>query len=114
MSKFTMPDWSLVLTFGECLDPAMEVETEEQARAYLDGYVGHIMRVRDSDEPVTHEKALEIAKAIIGWWTGYQDAATAERVMRLFDCAHPIFGHARPDAAEAFAAGKRMAEGGGA
>lgn len=78
------------LTYGEALGPAMNVQTEEEARAYFEAYVAYLKR-----HCPTEGRAREVARVNIGYWTGYQDAATAERVQRLFGFGHPIFGGSR-------------------
>jgi hypothetical protein len=41
----------------------------------------------------------------IGYFTGYFDHATADRIMDLFDCEHPVFGRNHPTAEEAWRIG---------
>lgn len=101
-------DPARMYTFGETLGPAMEVQTAEEAKAYLDDLVAwHDARLGLGAE-VARKHWLES----IGYWTGYYSRETAERVFRLFDTAHPIFGRTQPTAEEAFDAGvahaKRM------
>jgi hypothetical protein len=107
-SKFVMPDWSRNdLTNGDILHPAMEVQTEVEAAAYLAGYID--FKVRRFGK--SRDEAERIVKADIGYWTGYFDEKTQERVLRLFEYSHPIFGTARPDAETALRAGRGAARG---
>lgn len=101
------PDWSeKSLTFGEILDPAMKVETQEEAANYFERYVSYLMRHYSQDR----ERAEHVAKSNIGYWAGYYDSETAARVYDLFGFGHPLFGRSRPSFEEALAMGKRLAE----
>jgi len=84
---------------------AMTVRTRKEAKACLESLIKFGMSRGQS-----REKARRIQLSNIGYFTGYCDAATARRVMRLFDTAHPIFGRSRPTPEEAFKAGKRLAK----
>ncbi len=46
----------------------------------------------------------------IGYCAYYYDAATADRILELFDTEHPFFGRAHPSFEQAFTMGKRYAE----
>lgn len=108
MTKFN-PEGKSVLTYGECLGPAMKITDPEDARQYFDEYVKFI-EVAMRKEPRNDEKtAADIARINLGYYAGYYDEKTRECVERLFMCAHPIFGsiskNGAPTADEAFAAG---------
>lgn len=51
---------------------------------------------------------------IVGYYAGYYDSETRERVERLFMCAHPVFGsiadNGAPTPDEAYDAGFEMGE----
>lgn len=103
-SESKYPDWAREdLTNGEILGVAMGVQTEAEANEFLAGYMTYIRRKNPSGD------AREIALSNIGYWTGYCSGSTAERVMQLFHCSHPIFGHHRPSVSEALEAGKQIA-----
>jgi hypothetical protein len=63
---------------------------------------------------VFYKIPVEIAAANIlsniGYWTGYLDHATADKIMDLFDCEHPIFGRTHPTAEEALRIGMEYGE----
>lgn len=74
------------VTIGEKYGPAMHIHTQEEADKYFEECVQHSMLFGNS-----REKAIEIEKQNIGYYTGYYDDETAERAKRLFKCKHPIF-----------------------
>lgn len=77
-------------TFGEKYGPAMAIQTEEEARAWFEKCVEHTMTFGKD-----RKEAEAVERLNIGYYTGYYDDETAERVMRLFNVTHPIFGNAR-------------------
>jgi hypothetical protein len=108
MTKFN-PENKKTLTYGDCLHPAMKITDEADAQQYLADYVAYI-----GDKPRKEGlPAEQIALNNLGYFAGYYDNETRERVERLFKCSHPIFGsiakRGAPTAEEAFEAGKRMA-----
>ena len=76
------------MTFGETYDHAMTIETQEEAEG--------------------------LARGNLGYWAGYFDHATRERVERLFRCEHPVFGSVAekgpPTPEEAFRLGVEWAK----
>lgn len=96
--KFTKfnPEGKEVLTYGECLRPACEkIKTREDAAQYFKAYVAFIQKAIDKEGAAGKDKdAAAIAKSNLGYFAGYYDGETMERVNRLFDTAHPIFGRA--------------------
>lgn len=88
-------------TIGEMYGPAMEIQTKEEADAYLESLVQWAMTRWGK----SREEATAAEKSNLGYYSGYYDNETAQRVMRLFDCAHPIFGTTRPTPAEALGMG---------
>jgi len=89
---------------------AMEVQSQEEADAYFEKCVEHMMRI----EGCSREEAIRIEKSNLGYFAGYYDSETRERVERLFRCSHPIFGsiaeNGEPSPEEAFNAGVDLAE----
>jgi hypothetical protein len=81
--------------------PAMKVQTEAEAKEYLEACIEHRMRVANR----TRAEAEHIEKTNIGYWTGYYAHETADRVMRLFDCEHPYFGRDHPPLEKVYAMG---------
>ena len=106
MTKFN-PENKETLTYGECLDPAMKITDENDAKQYLDAYVSYIQKHLDKEPRNDNKTALEIAKMNIGYYAGYYDNETSKRVNKLFCCSHPIFGNSTPTAEEAFECGKQ-------
>ena len=93
------------ITNSDKYDPAMKIKDQDEARVWFERCVEHCMRVR----PCEREEAEEIERGNLGYWAGYYSADTRERVERLFNCSHPVFGSiaakGQPTAKEAFLAG---------
>ncbi len=96
------------ITIGEKYRPAMEITDQEEASLYFERCVQHSMLCGNS-----REKAEFIERQNLGYFAGYYDTETRERVERLFACQHPVFGaiaiEGAPTAEAAFDAGKKMA-----
>jgi hypothetical protein len=111
MKKFTKfnPNHKSSLTYGECLDAAMKIKDKEDADQYFKEYVVFTQKYLDEyprDDDMTAE---QICKSNLGYYAGYYDDETRERVEKLFNCSHPIFGkisNGKPTAKEAFECGK--------
>lgn len=105
MTKFN-PEGKEVLTYGECLEPAMEITDPEDAAQYFKDYVAFI-EPRDDDMI-----AESMAKENLGYYAGYYSTDTRERVERLFSCQHPVFGaiaeKGNPTPEEALEMGRKM------
>jgi hypothetical protein len=82
----------------------MTITDEAEAREYFEACVEHNMRFGNS-----RERAEDVERQNLGYYSGYYDGETAARVYRLFDCAHPIFGRTQPSPEEAFRAGLGLA-----
>ncbi len=111
MTKFN-PDNKPMLTYGECLMPAMNITDEADARQYLSDYVAFIQKVLDREPRTDNQTAAQIAGINLGYFAGYYDHETRIRVERLFCCSHPVLGEAKkhePSRDECFAAGKDAA-----
>jgi hypothetical protein len=88
-------------TSGEIYTPAMQVQTQEQADAYLERLVERAMRLRKC----TPERAVREERRGLAYWAGYFSDETRRRVERLYKTAHPVFGTIAPDPEQALAAG---------
>jgi hypothetical protein len=92
------------ITAGEKYGPAMKITEQAAADAYFEECVQHNMTFGTA-----REEAEKIEHANLGYWAGYYNNETRERVERLFRCAHPIFGaisqNGPPTPEEAFEAG---------
>ena len=97
------------ITYGEKYDPAMKIKTQEEADAYFEECVQHCMA-----HGRNRAEAENIERSNLGYYAGYWDNETRERVERLFKCAHPVFGsiaqNGPPTAEAAFAAGVKAGE----
>lgn len=95
------------ITIGEKYGPAMEITDEAEAATYFERCVEHSMHCFGK----TRHEAEEIERVNLGYYAGYYDSATRERVERLFQCAHPVFGKIErfgpPSVQEAVSAGLR-------
>ena len=95
------------ITAREKYGPAMEITDQAKADAYFEACVKHCMqfdRIR--------AEAEEIERANLGYYAGYYDFKTRQRVERLFDAVHPVFGsvaNGEPTSEEAFTAGATWA-----
>jgi hypothetical protein len=111
MTKFN-PDNKEVLTYGECLHPAMKITDKADAEQYFKDYVAFIQKHLDKEPRTDGMTAEQIAKTNIGYFAGYYDHKTSLKVKELFMCSHPVFGAAakgEPTAQEAFDAGCKCA-----
>jgi hypothetical protein len=89
------------VTIGEKYGYAMAITEPAEAASYFEACVDHSESFHPSRE--------EAERINIGYYAGYYDAATRERVERLFSCAHPVFGaiaqRGAPTEAEALLSG---------
>jgi len=76
------------MTFHEVFGPAMSIESQEDADAYFEILVTSHMRVHGTTRSETESEIRES----LGYWSGYYDVPTRERVERLFRCEHPVLG----------------------
>lgn len=101
------PENKETLTVGECLSPAMEIKDPETAKQYLKDYIAYMKDnigwtqeennvwlgdLKISNYALDDLSFESIAKCNIGFYAGYYDNETRERVEKLFDCGHPVFG----------------------
>lgn len=107
-TKFN-PKGNSSLTYGECLGPAMKITEQADADQYFTAYVEFIEAALAREPRTDNKTAADIAKINLGYYAGYYDGETMDRVNRLFRCSHPIFGSMIPTAEEALAAGAAAA-----
>lgn len=95
------------LTYGEKYKPAMEVADQADADKYFEELVRHNLSFGET----TREEAERIERHNLGYFAGYYDSETRERVERLFKCEHPVFGkiaeNGAPTTEEALLAGMK-------
>lgn len=92
-------------TIGELYEPAMQVQTEAEAAEYL----GRLINWAVTQHGQTPEQARSIQLQNLGYFAGYYNSATMERVNRLYNTRHPIFGSITPTAKQALSAGMEAA-----
>jgi hypothetical protein len=97
------------MTIGEAYAPAMEMTDAQKAAEYFEALVRRDMKYFGK----SRQEAEQMERGNLGYFAGYYDSATRERVERLFNCAHPVFGsiaeNGAPTAEQALEAGKRAA-----
>lgn len=95
------------ITIGEKYGPAMAITSQAEADAYFEDCVAQCMLHGKS-----RADAIRIERQNLGYFAGYYDNETRERIERLFSCAHPVFGRIEqvgpPTAKEALDAGLRI------
>lgn len=98
------------ITIGDKYGPAMKITGHAEATAYFEKCVDHSVAAGRS-----RPDAEYIERANLGYYAGYYDNETRERVERLFNCSHPVFGKisavGAPTTEEALQAGRDMARG---
>lgn len=112
MTKFN-PENKHILTYGECLHPAMKITDPEDAKQYLRDYIAYQQKHLNSEPRTDNKTAEEICKINLGYFAGYYDNETRARVETLFCCSHPIFGNVSngsPTAEQALEAGKALGQ----
>lgn len=72
-----------VITLSEKYGAAMIITEQHIADDYLVVLVGHQMK----SSGTTYDRALETERANLGYYAGYYDNKTLERVEQLFRCA---------------------------
>lgn len=77
------------MTSSEIFNHAMLIEDQAEADAWIEKVLSENM---EQHPEMDREKAERVLRSNIGYWAGYSDAETRERVERLFKCEHPVFG----------------------
>lgn len=88
MTKFN-PEGKETLTVKESLDPAMKITDKKDAEQYFRDL---IVYYQNKNPKADITRVIEATKAALGYYAGYFDHETRERVEDLFECAHPFFG----------------------
>ncbi len=95
------------ITIRDKYSPAMVITNHVEASAYFEKCITHSMAFGNS-----RENAERIERDNLGYFAGYYDNKTRERVERLFACSHPVFGeiavNGPPTDEEAFEAGFKL------
>jgi hypothetical protein len=95
-----------MMTQPEIIKLALRGGTKEGARRLVQQQVDEMVKVLSYDEA----EARRVTLVNIGYYTGYLDHDTADRIMELFDTEHPIFGRTHPTPEEAFRLGRELGE----
>lgn len=84
----------------------MEIRYIADAEQYLKDYVNYQQKMLDKEPREDDKTALEICKINLGYFAGYYDHETRDRVEKLFQCSHPVYGSIKekgaPTPTEAF------------
>ncbi|MEK6832588.1 MAG: hypothetical protein AABY32_00955 [Nanoarchaeota archaeon] len=103
----TETDFPENITIGDKYGPAMKITDQDEANIYFEKCVRHQMWFNKS-----RDEAVSIEKQNLGYFSGYYDSETMERVQKLFNCSHPVFGKVTagnpPTPEEAFNAGVKI------
>lgn len=97
-------------------EPAMLIETQEDADKYFEVLVDHCLRLHAlNNKEITREEAQGIERTSLAYVAGYYSLETRQRVERLFKCEHPVLGPAPTDGSvptydEALKKGREWAE----
>jgi hypothetical protein len=84
-----VPKFDDDVTVEEKYGPAMQINTEDDAKRYLEGCIAHTVRV---NKEILEEDARQQELDNIGYYAGYFDEETRKRVEKLFGAVHPVFG----------------------
>ena len=72
--------------------PAMQIRDQAEADAYFEFLVEHNMAWSNVGKVHTRAEAEAIERQNLGYFAGYFDDTTRERVERLFRCKRPLLG----------------------
>jgi hypothetical protein len=95
-----------MMTQPEIVKLALKDGTKERARELVDQQVREMVDVLQYAEP----EARRITLVNIGYYSGYFDNETADKIMDLFETEHPIFGRTHPTPEEALRLGRELGQ----
>ena len=101
-------------TVGDLYDPAIEIAKrgdKEEAMEYFGALVDHCLEMSKKERPqdnVDLREATRIVHSNIGYWAGYYEKGTIEKVHEVFGSSHPVFGTSTPATGEAFKMGLEL------
>jgi hypothetical protein len=95
-----------MMTMPEIIKLALADGTKERASALVEAQVDEMVKMLDYDPA----EARRITLVNIGYYTGYLDCTTADKIMELFETEHPVFGRTHPTPTEAFRLGMELGE----
>jgi hypothetical protein len=95
-----------MMTQSQMVSLALRFGTKEKARELVDIQVKEMVTVLHYEEA----EACRITLVNIGYYCGYLDHETADKIMDLFETEHPVFGREHPTPQEAFRLGRELGE----
>jgi hypothetical protein len=95
-----------MMNIPEMISLALKDGTKEKAQQIVQWKVNEMVDLLEYKE----DEARRITLMNIGYYTGYLDHETADKVMNLFETEHPVFGRTHPTPEEAFKLGRELAE----
>lgn len=95
-----------MMAISEMISLALKDGTKEKAQEIVQWKVNEMVDLLDYDK----DEARRVTLINLGYYTGYLDHETADRVMDLFETEHPIFGRTHPTPEEAFRLGRELGE----
>lgn len=103
------------ITIGDKYGPAMSITSQQEADEYFEACVQHnLRRCEMANMQMDRQEAEKVERINLGYYAGYYNLETQERVERLFRCAHPIFGsiaeNDRPSFEKALTSGIALAQ----
>lgn len=103
------PENKDILNYRESLNPAMEITDPEDAKQYKEALIKYTERFLTNGLSESGMTAEEVVNSNLGYYAGYYSLETRERVEKLFNCSHPVFGSIKDNGAptpkQAFEAG---------
>lgn len=104
-------------TIGHLYNPAIEIAKKgdhKEAKEYFEALTQYIyeenkdlLKLQAKGQHVmARQQAEKIVHSNIGYWSGYFESGTIEKVHAIFGSSHPIFGSTTPDMETAFNLGK--------
>lgn len=101
----------------ELYSPAIEIAKKgdnKEAKEYFEALAQYIYEENhdllklqsDGQNALARQEAEKIVHSNIGYFSGYYENGTIEKVSAIFGSSHPIFGTTTPSSKEAFNAGK--------
>lgn len=86
------PENKSFLTYGECLSPAMNITDPDDAKQYKMAYIKYTEQFLSNGRGESGLTAEQIVNQNLGYFAGYYSDEVRQRVEKLFNCSHPIFG----------------------
>lgn len=90
MTQFN-PEGKETLSYGESLEPAMEITDQEDADQYFADMVAYTRRKIDEDPEIDSDPE-EVCRTNLGYFAGYYSQEVRKRVEKLFGAVHPYLG----------------------